>query len=162
MLRTASKLLALERKLFGLALSQPDRPAGRAAAAGLELRTRDVDADDSPVGRKPVEIDAVADSHVEQIEIRCLGEVPQDFVAGAVLAAVAEPGEMLPEPELGPEWAIVKLLGDLVVVAGFASGDQDVVFDRQPRGALRTNQGGSRTDRIARLPRHFKQRQTSS
>ena len=125
------ELLARERQLLGLALGQPDRSAGRPAAAGLELRARDVHAHDAPVGRQPVEIDAVADRHVEQVQARPAREVPEHLVAGTALAAVAEPREPLPEPELGPERAVVELLGDLVVVGRLVLDDQDVVVDRQ-------------------------------
>ena len=60
------ELAALERKILGFALGQPDRAAGRAATAGVELGAGDVDADDLPVAGQPVEIDSVADSDVEQ------------------------------------------------------------------------------------------------
>ncbi len=82
MLEHGVELLTLERELLGFALSQPDRPAGRAAAAGIELGARDVDADDSPVGRQPVEIDAVADGDVEQIETGSGGQVPEHLDCG--------------------------------------------------------------------------------
>ena len=73
---------ALERKLLGFALRQPDVAAGRAAAAGFELRSRDVHPHDPPVGRQPVEIDAVADRHVQQVQSRRVGQVLQHLVAG--------------------------------------------------------------------------------
>ena len=152
MLRDGVETLTLERQLFRFALSQPYRSAGRAAAAGLELGARDVNADDSPVGRQPVEIDAVADGHVEQVQARRAGEVPEHLVAGAVLASVAEPRELLPEAKLGPERAVVKLLGDLVVVAGLVLDDQDIVFDRQARRARRSKPRRRSTARIARPP----------
>src|SRR5262249_2492266 len=51
-------------------------------------------------------------------------------------------GEPLPEPEPGPERAVVEPLGHAVVVRGPVLHDQDVVLDRQPPAAPGAGQRG--------------------
>ena len=73
--------VTIERQIFRLSLREPDGSAGSAAAAGLELGTRDVHPHDAPVGGQPIEIDAVTDGHIEQVERRGGRQMPQHLVA---------------------------------------------------------------------------------
>ena len=87
--------------------------------------------------RHPGQVDAVTHGHVEQPQTRLLRQVLEHLVARPLLAAIAEPGELLPEAELGPERAVVELLGHAIVVVCLLLDDQDAVPDRkavpQPR-----------------------------
>ena len=106
--------------------SQTGRPAARrrqASSCEREMSTPTI----RQSRGQPVEIDAVADRDVEQVEPRRRGKMLEHPIAGAALAAVADPGEPLPEPELGPERAVVEPLGNLVVVGRLILHDQDVV-----------------------------------
>ena len=125
------ELTALEGEILGFALGQPDGTAGRAATAGLELGAGDVNAHDLPVAGQPVEIDSIADSDVEKVKTGRRGKMAQHPIASAALTAVAEPGEPLPKPELGPEWAVVETLGNLVVIGGLILDEQNAILNRQ-------------------------------
>src|SRR5262249_53086890 len=97
---------------------------------------RDVDAGDSPVGRQPLEIGPVADRHVEQLEVLLLRQMAENHISRPLLTAIADEEEPLPEPELGPERAVVEVASDAVIFGRIVLDDQDAVLDRKVRATV--------------------------
>ena len=126
--------LALERELFGFALSQPDaigRPRGggrpRAASARCPRRrsaSRPAASRDRRRRRPP--------RRAGPVPVRS-GRCRRTLLRARRSPPLQTQVKPLPEAKLGPERAVVKLLGDLVVVGGLVLDDQDIVVDRQPR-----------------------------